>query len=256
MHRYSKRATACLSRRKAFSRIIGCPALGLFDRSFFVARDVTSFSGRFLAYLDMLFVDHGIFRVIYNNLHALPGGLYRSSQPSPGQIRKYHRTIGLRTIINLRGADDSRRYALEAEECRRLGIELIDFKGIMSRSAPYAEVVSEAQKLFDRIEYPALIHCKSGADRAGFAAALYRMFRLKAPVQDAMGELSWKYGHLKGSKTGILDFFFEEYLIANAREPIEFMTWLATIYERDALKEAFHTRGWADFLVDRVLHRE
>lgn len=221
-----------------------------------MARDVTSFRGRFLAYLDLIFVDHGIFRVFYNNLYALPGGLFRSSQPSPGQIRKYQRELGLRTIINLRGADDSRRYALEAEECRRLGIELVDFWGIMSRSAPYPEVIRKAQEMFARIEYPALVHCKSGADRAGFASALYRMFRLNEPVQDAMRELSWKYGHFKGSKTGILDFFFEEYLLANAREPIDFMVWLETVYDRDALKAAFHTRGWADFLVDRVLHRE
>lgn len=221
-----------------------------------MARDVTSFGGRLLAYLDMLFVDHGIFRVIYNNLHALPGGLYRSSQPSPGQIRRYHRQLGIRTIINLRGADETRRYALEAEECRRLGIELIDFKGIMSRSAPYAEVIREARALFDRIQYPALIHCKSGADRAGFGAALFRMFRLQEPVGDAMRELSWKYGHLKGSKTGILDFFFEEYLLANLKDPVEFLAWLEASYDRDRLKEAFHTRGWADFLVDRVLHRE
>ncbi|MDP5240096.1 tyrosine-protein phosphatase [Uliginosibacterium sp. 31-16] len=221
-----------------------------------MAHDVSSFSGRLLAYLDMLLVDHGLFRVIYNNLYALPGGLYRSSQPSPGQIRKYQRKLGIKTIINLRGADDTRRYALEAEECRRLGITLVDFKGILSRSAPELVHVQRAREMFDSIEYPALIHCKSGADRAGFAAALYRLFRLNEPVQEALCELSWKYGHLKGSKTGILDYFFEEYLAANAREPIEFMTWLSTVYNRDQLKQAFHTRGWADFLVDKVLHRE
>lgn len=221
-----------------------------------MARDVTSFSGRFLAYLDMVFVDHGIFRLIYNNLHALPGGLYRCSQPSPGQIRKYHRKYGIKTIINLRGADDTRRYALEAQVCEELGIQLIDFKGIMSRSAPYTEVLQKAQTLFDEMAYPALIHCKSGADRAGFAAALYRMFRLNEPVDAAIRELALKYGHLKGSKTGILDFFFEEYLRANAKSPISFMDWLTTVYNRDQLKEAFHTRGFADFLVDKVLHRE
>lgn len=204
----------------------------------------------------MLFVDHGFIRVIYNNLHALPGGLYRCSQPSPGQIRRYHKKYGIRTIINLRGADDTRRYALEAETCRALGIRLIDFKGILSRSAPYPEVVASARTMFDEIAYPALIHCKSGADRAGFAAALYRIFRLGHALPAATAELAWRYGHLKGSKTGILDFFFEEYLRANAREPIDFLVWLNTVYERDRLKEAFQARGWADFLVDKVLHRE
>jgi len=205
----------------------------------------------------MTFVDHGIFRLIYNNLHALPGGLYRSSQPSPGQIRRYHRKYGIRTIINLRGADDTRRYALEREECRRLGITLIDFRGILSRSAPEQEWVLKTQAMFDDIAYPALVHCKSGADRAGFASALYRIFRLGDSVEGASQELAWYYGHLKGSKTGVLDYFFRQYLIDRKVNPgMDFITWLNTVYNREQLKQAFHARGWADFLVDKILHRE
>lgn len=221
-----------------------------------MARDVTRFPGRLLAYLDMLFVDHGIFRVIYNNLYALPGGLYRSSQPSPGQIRKYQRRYGIKTIVNLRGADDSLRYALEAQTCHELGIKLVDFKGILSRSAPELDAMERAEAMFDSIEYPALIHCKSGADRAGFAAAFYRIHCLQTPVSEAMQELSWRYGHLKGSKTGILDFFFERYLADQQQAPEDFHSWIRTRYQRDALKQAFHTRSWADFVVDRVLRRE
>lgn len=222
-----------------------------------MARDVTSFSGRLLAYLDMIFVDHGLFRVIYNNLHAMPGGLYRCSQPSPGQIRKYHRKYGIRTIINLRGADDTRRYALEATECARLGIELVDFRGILSRSAPETDRLLELRALFERIEYPALIHCKSGADRAGFASAMYRIFHLGEPVQQATEELGWIYGHLKHSKTGILDMFFEQYLCAAASNPdLDFTTWLTTLYDRNTLKQTFRPRGLADFLIDHILHRE
>lgn len=221
-----------------------------------MARDVTRFPGRLLAYLDMLFVDHGLFRVIYNNLYALPGGLFRSSQPSPGQIRKYQRRYGIKTIVNLRGADDSLRYALEAQTCRELGIKLVDFKGILSRSAPELDAIERAEAMFDSIEYPALIHCKSGADRAGFAAALYRIHRLQTPVSEAMHELSWRYGHLKGSKTGILDFFFERYLADQQEAPEAFSSWVRSRYQRDALKQAFQTRSWADFLVDRILRRE
>ena len=221
-----------------------------------MTHDLSSLTGRTLAYLDMLFVDHGVFRVIYNNLHALPGGLYRCSNPSPGQIRRYHRKYGIKTIVNLRGADSTRRYALEAEVCRELGIVLVDFKGILSRSAPDVEAVLRTRELFDRIAYPALLHCKSGADRAGFASALYRIFRLGEPVQDAMRELSWRYGHIKGSKTGVIDYFFEQYLADNASSPVEFMTWLTERYQREQLRDAFHARSWADFLVDRILHRE
>jgi protein tyrosine/serine phosphatase len=211
---------------------------------------------RFLAYLDMLFVDHGLFRAMYNNLHALPGGLYRASQPTPRQIRKYQRDYGIKTIINLRGADQTLRYALHEDTCRQLGIKLVNHKGILSRSAPETEAVLATKEMFANIEYPALIHCKSGADRAGFASALYRLFRLKEPVQKAERELDWRYGHFKGSKTGILDFFFEEYEAFNAKQPTDFMTWLTQHYERDELKSRFKVRGLADFVVDKLLHRE
>ena len=92
-----------------------------------MAHDVSSFSGRLLAYLDMLLVDHGVFRVIYNNLYALPGGLYRSSQPSPGQIRKYQRQLGIKTIINLRDEKREAWYDTESKAAKNNGIRLVDY---------------------------------------------------------------------------------------------------------------------------------
>jgi protein tyrosine/serine phosphatase len=221
-----------------------------------VRRDVTSFSGRFLAYLDMLFVDHGIFRVIYNNRFMLPGGLFRCSNPSPGQIRRYQKKYGIKTIINLRGEDTTLRYALEEQACEDLGVRLVNFKGIWSRSAPNPVAIKEMREIFNRIEYPALLHCKSGADRAGFASALYRLFRLGEPVSEAMRELDWRYGHIRASKTGVLDAFFDEYLAYNAKQPIAFEIWMDTVYSRDTLAARYEGRGLANFFVDKVLHRE
>ena len=59
--------------------------------------------GRLKAWLDMHLVDHGFIRAVYNNFYHLGGGMYRCSQPSPAQIRKYQRKYGIRSIINLRG---------------------------------------------------------------------------------------------------------------------------------------------------------
>ena len=218
-------------------------------------KDISTTGGRIVAWLDMHLVDHGAIRAVYNNFYDLGGGMYRSSQPSPAQIRKYQQKFGLKSIINLRGAHGYGSYALEREACEKLGVALHDVK-LYSRTPPEVEEVHAMDTLFKTIEYPALLHCKSGADRAGLGAALYRILHLGHPVEAAMAELGWKYGHFKGSKTGILDFFFEQYLAANAAAPIEFMSWLTTVYNRDQLKQAFHTRGWADFLVDKVLHRE
>ena len=142
-----------------------------------MAYDLTKPYGRFMAYMNMQLEDHGIVRSIYNNFYALPGGMYRCSQPSPAQIRKYHRLYGIKTIINLRGENPHGSYDLEVDTCRELGIELINFN-LYSRDMPSVEEVLGARDLFERIAYPALMHCKSGADRAGLGATFYRHFRL------------------------------------------------------------------------------
>ncbi|MBL8446429.1 MAG: tyrosine-protein phosphatase [Zoogloeaceae bacterium] len=200
-------------------------------------------------------VDHGFVRSVYNNFYDLGGGMYRSSQPSPSQIRRYQRKLGLRTIVNLRGESPYGSYPLEVAACRDLGIELVDLT-LYSRAPPSRRRIHALQDTFARIQYPALLHCKSGADRAGMAAALYRILHLGHPVDAAMQELDWRYGHFKGARTGVQDFFLASYLAYNAKTPIPFMTWVDTIYDEKDMKKQFRAEGWASLLVDQVLHRE
>ncbi|AYH42285.1 tyrosine protein phosphatase [Azoarcus sp. DN11] len=207
------------------------------------------------AWLNMHLVDHGLFRAVYNNFHDLGGGMYRCSQPSPAQIRKYHKRYGIRSIVNLRGFNEYGSYELEREACRELGIALHDIE-LYSRNPPTAQRVRDFRALFASLEYPALMHCKSGADRAGLGAALYRILHLKHPVADALSELSWRYGHFKQARTGVLDFFLMSYLAYNARTPIDFMDWVNTVYDEKTLKPQFQEEGWASLIVDKVLHRE
>ena len=54
-----------------------------------------------------------------------------------------------------------------------------------------------------------LMHCKSGADRAGLMSVLYRFLHEGVPLKEAKKELSLKYGHIRQAHTGILDYFFE-----------------------------------------------
>ena len=220
-----------------------------------MAYDLTQPYGRFMAYMNMQLEDHGIVRSIYNNFYALPGGMYRCSQPSPAQIRKYHRLYGIKTIINLRGENPHGSYDLEVDTCRELGIELINFN-LYSRDMPSVEEVLGARDLFERIAYPALMHCKSGADRAGLGATFYRHFRLGEPL-DQIRELSPKYGHFTIARTGILDFFLACYQADNARAPIDFLTWVQTRYDQKALTEKFDARSrLGTWFVDKVLRRE
>jgi protein tyrosine/serine phosphatase len=210
--------------------------------------------GPVASHLDMLFVDHGIFRVIYLNRHPLGERAWRSAQPAPHQIRALARQ-GLRTIVNLRGERVCGSYWLEKATCERKGIKLVNFN-VKSRAAPTREEVKAAVELFDRIEYPALMHCKSGADRAGLMSVLYCFLKEGVPLEKAKQQLSPRYGHFRQAHTGILDYFFERYLADNARRPMPFLEWVDKVYDPDELKRTFRSKGWADRLVDRVLRRE
>jgi protein tyrosine phosphatase (PTP) superfamily phosphohydrolase (DUF442 family) len=205
-------------------------------------------------YLDMLLVDHGVFRLIYLNKHRLTDDAWRSAQLAPHDISRLARQ-GIRTIVNLRGPRYCGGYWLEQRTCKRLGITLEDYQ-VRSRAAPTREEVRGAAALFERIDYPMLMHCKSGADRAGLMSVLYLILRKNVPVEKAKQQLSARFGHFRRADTGILDAFFERYLLYNARQPIEFMDWLENVYDEDELKRSFEARSWANALVNTILRRE
>jgi protein tyrosine/serine phosphatase len=205
-------------------------------------------------YSDLMLVDHGFFRVAYLNRHKLGSAAWRSAQPAPYQIARMRR-LGIRTIINLRGPRHCGSYWLEQSACARHGIRLVDFQ-LRSRAAPTKAELLGARDVLQGIEYPLLIHCKSGADRAGLMSALYMIVRENVPVAEAKQQLSIKYGHIRQSDTGILDYFFDRYLADNAANPIEFFDWVEQRYDPDELKTSFAAKAWANVLVNRVLKRE
>ena len=205
-------------------------------------------------YLDMLFVDHGILRLIYLNRHQLDDEVWRSAQPAPHQIKSLYRS-GLRTIINLRGERKCGSYWMERDLCKELGIELVNFQ-VRSRGAPRKETLHGAKELFTRIEYPMLMHCKSGSDRAGLMSVLYKHIRQGVPIEEAVGELSLRYGHIRQADTGILDYFFERYLEDNKKNPMPFLEWVENVYDPEELHRTFKANGWANQLVNVILRRE
>ena len=209
--------------------------------------------GRLRAWLDMLLVDHGFLRIGYRHWHAVAPGLYRSNQPAPFQIRRAAR-FGIRTIVNLRGANDSGHYHLEREAAAKAGVTLVDFP-IKSRRAPPREMVLKAAALYGRIDYPALIHCKSGIDRAGLMAALYVLVKGGTP-EEALRQFARRYGYLGNGPTGIGKAFVLAYPDACAASGIGFLDWVRDGYDAEALTAAFRPRPVATALADFVLRRE
>ncbi len=214
---------------------------------------------RLRAWLSMIFVDHGFFRYAYLNLHRIGAEAYRAAQPAPHHFRRFKK-LGIETVVNLRGGRAFGSYPLEIEACAREGLAYEELR-LRSRDAPEVETLEETAALLRRIAYPAVFHCKSGADRSGLMAALYLMLVEDAPPSVAKRALSLRYGHFRVGPTGVLDAFVEAYEAAEAAarargETLDFMTWVRRDYDRDALKKRFQARKWAIFLTDRVLGRE
>ena len=109
--------------------------------------------------------------------------------------------------------------------------------------APPVEAIHEARKLFNELEYPILFHCKSGADRAGLMGALFMYMKEGKPIEEAVKQLSLKFGHFKQSETGVLDYLFERYMADNDAEPMTFFEWLETRYDPAEIKRTFRTQG-------------
>ena len=202
---------------------------------------------------ELMLKDHGVLRLAWHNLHQIDAQMWRSNQPTPGRVEQAAKA-GIKTIINLRGPRNDGGWNLEAEACKKANITLIDFT-TRSRAAPDKEMLYGARDLFDSIEKPALMHCKSGADRAGLMAALYVLIYCKKPVAEAMKQLSLRYLHIRQAKTGMLDSFFEAYAPHEA-QGMAFFDWVDTIYDPQALHDEFMARPWAEKLVDGILRRE
>ncbi len=215
--------------------------------------DLTSRSGRWLAWIDSLLVDHAVLRLVWGNEGVVvPGRLYRANHPTPGRLARLARRWRLRSVINLRGATTSGSDALAREAAARLGLVFIDAP-VASRTPRRADVLALCEALRTMPE-PALVHCKSGADRAGFAAAVFLLLQ-GATSAAALAQLSWRHGHLRGSRTGILDALIRRYA-EQAEGRISFPEWVRTEFDDQALERDFAPRGLASFIADRLLARE
>lgn len=217
-------------------------------------REINSRRERLRAWLDLLIADHGLIRMVHLNFHKVGENLWRSAQPSPLDIRRLAKS-GLKTIINLRGGRSHGAWQLEREAAEQNGIEIVDLI-LRSREAPDRDTILSLPEFFKTLHYPALAHCKSGADRAGLFSALYHLIVEGADATRALSELSLAKGHFRYAQTGILDAFIEAYRNEGEARGKGFIEWVREDYDPASLSKTFRPRALSNLLADKILRRE
>ena len=110
---------------------------------------------------------HGCLRLIYSNRPPTRRKHVAFGTARPPRLALGPADNGIRTILNLRGERlNCGTYLTERDACQELGLRLVNFP-IRSRGMPDKETVHAMANVFEHLEYPVLMHCKSGADRAG-----------------------------------------------------------------------------------------
>ena len=219
------------------------------------AFDLSTPRGRFAAYWRHFWHDHAYVRLARSNAHWLSSELVRANQPWPFQVKAW-RDRGIRTIVNLRVGIDA-HHLLEQEACDRYGVKQVRFV-VTALEAPSREQVLGAKQLFEALEYPAMMHCKSGSDRAGMMSVLYMHFRRKQPISEAIRQLDFfKFGHMRFFPEGVLDQCFEKYLKEFEPLGVSFEDWVrGPDYDPAAIKREFRAQRWSPLLPDKVFRRE
>ncbi len=219
------------------------------------ALDLSNPKDRKRARKELIWGDHGFLRLAFQNLHHIGGGMMRANQPSPEHLKTFAEQ-GVKTILNLRGESPKGYYLLEKEACAALGMTLIDYR-VYSRDTPKKAAIHDLKRIYATMEYPAVMHCKSGADRTGLAGVLFKHFHMGLPISDCIEQLRLRYLHVRQGKTGMIDFFFEEFLrYEDAGGELDFLGWVDEVYDPADVKARFMS-GWiGNALTDKVLRRE
>lgn len=202
--------------------------------------DITDPAVRKTAHWHVRWLDHGVLRKRWHNFEMFAPGAYRSNQPDHARFEAYA-AMGIKTVLNLRGAMSEPHYLFEVESCEALGLTLTTIQ-FGARNAPSRQKLLALIDAIETMERPFLVHCKSGADRTGLMAALYLMVHEGKPLDVAQQQLSFRFLHIRRTATGILDHFFDVYAARNAQSRIGIVDWITHEYDRKALEASFAAR--------------
>jgi protein tyrosine/serine phosphatase len=158
------------------------------------------------------------------NFHMVRAGeFYRSAQLAKDELQEVVRDHGIRSILNLRGAHPGQSwYDDEIAVSEERGVAHYDY-GLSAHRIVSGKQITDLLEIIRHAPKPLLVHCKSGADRAGLVSALYRFADEGANANEADGQLSLIYGHFPylTSRTRAMDDSFWAFVRKTTGSPTQ-----------------------------------
>jgi len=126
---------------------------------------------------------------------VVPDKVYRSATLRADALTAFIRAHHIRTVINLRGSSPGQSwYQDDVRVSAAEHVRLIDIP-LSAIHEPNPALMTELIGTLTSAETPMLIHCSSGSDRTGLAAALYELLVENQPPDVAARQLSFYWGH-------------------------------------------------------------
>jgi len=166
----------------------------------------------FISSLTILLLCLHLYMEEQGNFHIItPGKAYRSAQLDRDELKYYIKKYNIKSILNLRGENPNAAwYIEELQVSSELNVKHYDI-ALSAKRELTDEEVRKLIEIFKSAPRPVLIHCKSGADRSGLVAAMWKVVVDGEPKSEARKQLSLLYGHLSTGKTKAMDQFFDEF---------------------------------------------
>lgn len=194
----------------------------------------------------------GVERWYSTNLHpVIPGAVYRSGQPDVARLKQLIAELELRSILSLRGGDDSVAwFKAERQTAEAHGVEFRSLR-LSGTHMPAPELLASLVDAISELPRPLLLHCRGGAERSALASAVVLLLD-GSPPEVAARQFAARFGfiHWRGRSTlpSVVDDYASDLRRRDeTHSPARFRRWL----ERGYVAEAY--RAELEFVGDPQL---